>query len=166
MKIFKCNCSTEYTNGGFCPYCNTKRVEIVNKQVLEQILAQKFIESEIPEINSVAQFFYWPQFVRYLEHMKRVLPVSYAKSVDDTIDYVQRNWQLIDIKQNFGGYLQDPDFKQKIIGLYKKLKREYDEIKKFGSELAYIESIKLIGQINAIENFFNQAQFFERKEDK
>lgn len=164
IRSYICNCSEEYSSGGFCPHCNSRRIENINEKTITEILEQKIINSEIPLINNLAQYIYAPQYVRFLEYLKRMLPTGYAKQIDDSIEYVKKQNQLIDIEQNFGGFLEKKEIRNNLIELHKKLTAEFKKANKYESELAYIDSLKTIAQINAIENFFNQAQYTEKVE--
>jgi len=164
VKSYRCGCNSDYQSGGFCPHCNSQRIEIVNDEMVQEILAQSDVKTEISEIKDLAQYIYAPQYAWFLEHLKRSLPIEYSQRIDGIIDYIWKQRSLIDITQNFGRFLKDDELKKKMIKLHKKLNLELKTVQQFKTDLAYIDSIKIFAQLNAIENFFNQAQVYEKME--
>ncbi len=164
LKQYRCKCDSPYENGGFCPQCNSQRIEVINDQLVEEILKQKQIQTGAPQLDALSNVFYGSQYCRYLDHLKRILPLSYSKRLDDAIEYVQRQMLFVSTDQRFSNAIKEESARTRMAEMHQQMTQQLKTAQKFTSELAYIDQLKLYAQINAIEQIFNQFQYYEKKE--
>lgn len=158
IKTYICKCGNYFESGGYCSNCDSLRIEVVNENKIREILEQYHVGT-VPEIDSLANFIYIPQYCGYLEWLKRLVPIKFSKTIDDKIYYCQRQRDLIDLDQDFSVCLQDAVVKTKLVNLYSDLSKKLIDLKKFNLDIVYLERIKILSQIHAIENVFNQALY-------
>ena len=164
FKAYICKCGNSFESGGYCSNCDSLRIEVINENKISEILEQYHVNT-ISEIDSLANFIYIPQYCIYLEWVKRQLPTTkLSKTIDDRIYYCQRQRDLIDLDQDFSVCLQDEVVKGKLVNLHADLIKKLGDLKKFNSDIVYLERIKMLSQIHAIENVFNQALYKKSSE--